>query len=62
MTRINPWRLVLALPAGLALVAGLAWELSGERGTPGPPLLAAGAGLGALWLAVSAICWEIRRR
>ncbi|WP_117210503.1 hypothetical protein [Allorhizocola rhizosphaerae] len=62
MKQTNPWRLVIGLLAAVALIAGVILEVSGERGTPAMPLLTAGLGLGFLWLVVSAICWEIRRR
>lgn len=62
MTRTNPWRLLIFVLAVVAFAASVFYGVSGEGREYVVPLQAASLALGLLWLVVSAICWEIRRR
>jgi len=62
MAQTNPWRLLIIVLAMVAFIASVFYSVSGEGREYVLPLQMASVGLGLLWLVVSAICWEIRRR
>jgi len=61
MTQTNPWRLLILLLAIVAIVGSVVLNAVGDRELV-EPLQGASLVLALLWVVVSAICWEIRRR